>query len=306
MKKKALIILIGMAIISSSAAFIAVKTYHYLQEERARKAFLEKKRALWKSLRKTVELDMARFKGEAGIVIKDLATGWEISFNKTTRFPSASVVKIPLMAVCYQAAQEGRIDLDGTLTLRASDKVAGSGQLKLAAPGATYTIEELIELMIEKSDNIAANMLINKLGFEYINEAFAKWKLAHTNLSRRMMDFTHRKKGVENYTTPEDIASLLEKIYRKKMVSPKAAEKCLALLMLQKVNDRIPAKLPAGVPVAHKTGLERNVCHDAGIVFTPRGDFLISVLTRSVNGSKDAKRFISRIALETYNFYREL
>jgi len=306
MKKRIVVILIGVAIISSSTAFIAVKTYRHLQEERARKAFLEKKRALWSSLKKALELDVARFKGEAGIVIEDLATGWEISFNKTAQFPSASVVKIPLMAVCYQAAQEGRIDLGSTLTLRASDKVAGSGQLKLAAPGAAYTVEKLIELMIEKSDNIAANMLINTLGFEYINEMFAKWKLAHTNLSRKMMDFAYRKKGIENYTTPADIASILEKIYRKRMVSPKAAEKCLALLKLQKVNDRIPAKLPADVPVAHKTGLERNVCHDAGIVFTPRGDFLICVLTRSVNGSREAKRFISRIALETYDFYREL
>jgi len=306
MKKKIIVTLIIAAVVASSAAFIAAEAYRHLRDERARKVFLERKRAGWKSLRKTLELDAARFKGEAGIVVMDLATGLEISFNKTARFPSASLVKIPLMAVCYQAAREGRIGLDDRLALKASDKVAGSGQLKLAAPGATYTVRRLIGLMVESSDNIAANMLIDALGFEYINGIFAKWKLTHTNLARKMMDFRHRKRGVENYTTPEDIASVLERIYHKRLVSPAADERCLALLRLQQVNDRIPARLPADVPVAHKTGLERNVCHDAGIVFTPRGDVLICVLTRSVNGSREAKKFISKLALETYEFYQGL
>ena len=75
------------------------------------------------------------------------------------------------------------------------------------------------------------------------------------------------------------------------------------MLLRQKVNDRIPKKLPEDCPVAHKTGLERNVCHDAGIVFTQQGDFLICVLTKSRGGARPVKNFISDLALVIYRSY---
>ena len=72
----------------------------------------------------------------------------------------------------------------------------------------------------------------------------------------------------------------------------------------QKVNDRIPKKLPAGVTVAHKTGLENGLCHDAGIVYTDKGDFLICVLTKHKNKSaREAKALIADISFAAYNYY---
>jgi beta-lactamase class A len=80
-----------------------------------------------------------------------------------------------------------------------------------------------------------------------------------------------------------------------------ASERCLRVLKLQRVNDRIPKYLPVGVTVAHKTGLERSVCHDAGIIFSCNGDFLICVLTQHTNPNAQAsKNFIARVALATY------
>ena len=80
------------------------------------------------------------------------------------------------------------------------------------------------------------------------------------------------------------------------------------LLGQQKVNDRIPRNLPKeGIAIAHKTGLERHVCHDVGIVYTPKGNFLICVLVKHENKlAKPAKKFISDIALLTYNYYQSL
>jgi beta-lactamase class A len=73
--------------------------------------------------------------------------------------------------------------------------------------------------------------------------------------------------------------------------------------MGQRINDRIPVRLPKGTSIAHKTGLERSVCHDIGLVFTERGDFLICVLTRHKAGAaRAAKNFIARVALLAYNF----
>ncbi|MDO8525620.1 MAG: serine hydrolase, partial [Candidatus Omnitrophota bacterium] len=122
-----------------------------------------------------------------------------------------------------------------------------------------------------------------------------------------MMDFKSRRKGVENYTTASDMAYLLEKLYRGRFLDKTTSKRCLELLTEQKVNDRIPKKLPPDIVVAHKTGLENGVCHDVGIVYTAKGAFLICVLTRhKYTTARTAKRLISRLSLLTYNYYNGL
>jgi transcriptional antiterminator NusG len=116
-----------------------------------------------------------------------------------------------------------------------------------------------------------------------------------------------RREGEENYTTARDMAYLLEELYYKKFLNKDVSEKSLELLGQQKINDRIPRKLPRGTFVVHKTGLEKYVCHDAGIVYTNKGNFLICVLTKH-NGalSKPTKKFISDVTLLTYNYYQDV
>ncbi|TRZ89822.1 serine hydrolase, partial [bacterium] len=170
--------------------------------------------------------------------------------------------------------------------------------------GSAYTIEQLVELMVTHSDNTAANMLIDLLGFDYLNQTFREMGLERTNLSRKMMDFRSRDRGIENYTSAREMADILERIYCKGCVDSSVSEKSLEFLKSQKVNDRIPRLLPRNTIVAHKTGLERQVCHDAGIVFTDNGNFLISVFTRSTSGSRTAKRFISSVSSLAYTVYK--
>ena len=76
------------------------------------------------------------------------------------------------------------------------------------------------------------------------------------------------------------------------------------MLKKQKVNDRIPKRLPSDTVVAHKTGLERRICHDVGIVYSPNGDYVISALTKHRNRTaRRAKRVISDISSITYDYY---
>jgi beta-lactamase class A len=264
------------------------------------------RQAIWQALQKRIERDYDSFKGSAGIVVKDLNTGWETQLNKDSRFAAASLIKIPIMGACFKAAQEGRISLDCTLQLEAGSKAPGSGVLKCKPSGSAYTVRQLIELMITESDNTAANMLIDLVSMEYLNDFFREQGLKGTSLTRKMMDFSGRKKGVENYTSAADIASMLERMYRGSFLNASVSEQCMQMLLHQKMKDRIPRKLPRETPVAHKTGLERRVCHDAGIVFTPQGDFLVCVLTKSTVGPAKVKDFISRLALEIYNSYKML
>jgi beta-lactamase class A len=158
--------------------------------------------------------------------------------------------------------------------------------------------------MIADSDNTATNKVIDLLGREYINKSFKRFGLKRSFLKRKMMDFSGRRRGIENYTCVSDIAMLLEKIYGNKLIDSQSSQLALSFLRKQKINDRIPRYLPEEADVAHKTGLERGVVHDAGIVFAPKGDYIICVLTKKVKDYQQAKKFIAKITLLTYNFYQ--
>lgn len=300
MKKQRLIL-----ILISFSLFAGAIAYFTLVYPGIRKEFLllERKKAQWRGLEEALSERAAHFGGSSGIIVKDLSCGWEFSFQQDKPFASASLVKIPIMAAVFKAAQEGRISLDSQVRLTAADKVPGSGELKNMPVGSVFTVGELTELMIASSDNTAANMLIELLGVDYLNRSFKQMGLAHTNLTRKMMDFRYRRKGVENYTTARDMAHIIERIYRRSFINSEVSQACLRLLKEQKIKDRIPARLPSGTVVAHKTGLERGICHDAGIVYTPEGDILICVLTRGAKNSRLAKAFIAHLAWEAYNSY---
>jgi beta-lactamase class A len=245
-----------------------------------------------------------RFPGEVGIYIKDLNTGMVVGYNEKKPFPSASLVKIPIMAAVWQAAEDGHLRLDDKITLKRKLKVGGSGQLKRARSGTKFRVRELVGRMITESDNTATNMLSESLGKSYINWLFKnKFRLEVTNFSRNIMDLGAIKRGIDNYTTAEEIGALLESIYRGRMVSPAASGQMLEILARQKIKDRIPRYLPSSLVVAHKTGLLQDICHDAGIVFTPRGDFIVCVLTSDFKRYRLAKSFIGEVAYRTYRCY---
>ena len=302
-KKKIFALCLIGALGITLGAVVFLSFWRSFTRARQAEALLEQRRAAWRELKYGLESRISSFRGQSGIVVKDLTHGWQYSLNKDTLFPSASMVKIAIMAAVFQAAQEGRISLHDQMTLAAAHKTSGSGTLKNAPAGTRLSVEELVRLMVTASDNTATNMLIDRLGFDYYNDFFKKTGLSSTNLSRKMMAFAERRKGVENYTTAQDMALILEKIYRRELVDRQVSERCLGFLLEQKVRDRIPKKLPEQTAVAHKTGLERFVYHDAGIVFTARGDFLICVLTRTDAGAAAAKDFIADLALVLFESY---
>ena len=304
MKTKLKLLLIGLVMLCV-AIFVAYKAYCYYQDVAAKNILLEKREAAWATLENRLKSRIAGFQGTVGLVIKDLDTGREIDFNQGRLMPAASLIKSPIMLACFYADSDGKICLLNTVYLKSSDKVAGSKVLGSMPTGTCFTVEELFDPMITRSDNAAANALINLMGFDNLNAYFKKMGLKNTNLARKMMDFSERKDGVENYTTAADCAYLLNELYEGRFLDEKISQRCMAILGGQKINDRIPRRLPKdGAFVAHKTGLERHICHDVGIVFTAKGNFLICVLVK--HGDKtaqNAKRLISDIALLTYRFY---
>jgi len=239
---------------------------------------------------------------EVAIYIKDLSTGYEIKINSGKKIPSASLVKIPIMAAVYYLVDKNKLSLDEKLVYKKKYRCGGSGVIKRMPYGTKFTIKELVELMITISDNVATHMLIDRIGLKNLNEIFKELGLKDTNINRFVMDLFLKNKGVENYTTAEDIGLLLEKVYRGSLVSKKASIEMLSIMLKQRICDRIPKKLPPQIAVAHKTGLMKDVCHDVGIVYTNNGDFVICVLTQNMKHSL-AKEFIADVAYETFCLY---
>lgn len=254
----------------------------------------------WEELKRKIKYQIDHFPGVVGIYIKDINRGWTIEVQAEKLFPSASLVKIPIMVALFQAEEEGLISLEDTLALKKKFKTSGSGSLKFKRVGTRYTLRTLITKMITLSDNTATNMLTDLMGLSYYNSFFSQLGLKNTNFSRKIMDLNKRDHGIENYTTPKDMGLILEMIYNKKL---KNSEEMLEILKDQKINDRLPVSIPSYWPVGHKTGLMRECCHDVGIVFAPEGAYIVCVLTQDIRKIRRAKSFISEIGHLTALYY---
>jgi len=228
---------------------------------------------------------------------------WDLEFEHESdqRIAAASIIKIPILAVALKAVREEKITLKDRVTVNPSEVVGGSGILRRIDLPIELTFEGLLIYMMAISDNTATNKVIDLLGFDYINNVFAELGLDSTVLARKMMDFKSRSQGVENYTSSRDLASLLKKIYYNQLFDEESSKQAKRILLFQQHRDRIPLLLPENTSVAHKTGLERGVLHDAGIVYGENSDFIIAVLTRDVTSFGEAKKFIAQISYLAYN-----
>jgi len=301
MKKRIIFIVISISILAAGVFFShgAYKKYQAFKKEQAQ---AKKRQQAWLSLKRAVENKAIHFNGRVSLIIEDLETGSVIAFNKDILLPSASLVKVPIMLSCFYAAEEGKVNLNSTIICKFPvSRISGD-----APDISSLTLEELFEPMITLSDNDATNAIIDYMGFDTLSSYFKKMGLKNTNLVRKMLDFRKRRAGKENYTTAEDMAYLLRKLYYNNFLNKDVSQQCLSLLGQQKINDRIPRKLPKnGTFIAHKTGLERHICHDVGIVYTQKGDFLICVLVKHRDRlARNSKKLISEISLLTYNYYK--
>jgi beta-lactamase class A len=258
----------------------------------------------WQSFAVTLHQRTQRFSGRVGYVIKDLRTGEIVESNPGAVFPSASLIKLPIMVATFQAVEDGRISLSAPITLRRQDRRGGSGILKWAAPGTVFTLRELLEDMIIHSDNTATELVLQQLGIDYFQATFARLGLKDTQIHPDGFRLAARYVADDNQTSPRDMAYLLERIYKRQMISTDASDQMLDILKHQKLRDRLPRFLPTGWEIAHKTGLLRRACHDVGIVFSPGGDYLICVLTSHDATYKNAKHFIASLGRISYDYYQ--
>ncbi len=261
----------------------------------------------WDSMTSELGRLAARHPGRVAIFLRDLRSSRTWSYHPDDLFPSASLIKVPVMAAVFSKIGSGDIRLNDRLTLRRRFRVGGSGSIKWRPDGTQLTVDELLLHMITESDNTATKMLLDAIGIGYAQEAFPKLGLLYTGIYPEGMSIKGGRVAHENYTTAREMTMLLERIYKGELVDPRASAMMLDILKHKKaVRSRLAKGLPVGWEIAHKTGLLRRACHDSALILSPNGDYALTVLTGQNRSYGQAKDFISRLGRVTFRHYKTL
>ena len=214
-------------------------------------------------------------KGKVAVAVKHLSTGEAFYLNADEPMPTASLIKLAVMAEAHHQADDNQCDLRKTLTLTRDDKVQGSGVLAYHfSDGATFPLRDAVRLMIVYSDNTATNMVLDQVGLRAVNDRMEKLGLPNTRINAKVfrpesrLDPARVKYGLGSTTARESVR-LLELIHMNKAAS---AESCKAMLGHLKACDdkeKLTRFLPPGTVVAHKTGSVNASKTDAGIIYVP-------------------------------------
>ena len=203
---------------------------------------------------------------QAGVTVVDVTTGERAVIGGDMQMPSASMIKIALVATFLQHVEEGKHSLDDLYTIQDGDIVGGTGSIGGHGVGAQLTYREIVERTIYESDNTGANILIETVGMDAVNDFARSKELTATSMNRLMMDEDALARGVDNFTSASDTATLLYEIAKHSLVSEEASSIMLSALEMQQDNLGIAQGLPAGTVFAHKTGSLTTVRNDGGIV----------------------------------------
>ena len=244
---------------------------------------------------------------EAGVSVRDLSGRFgfeEVDVNGMLRPKAASVIKLWILAELLRQVDCGQRSLDEGVLVRQSDVVDGTGELQHESFPQVVTLKRLVEYMIKFSDNTAANVIIDQLGgFAAVNSLIDSTNLKQTVLERKFLDTAAEARGEENYLSAEDVVSLLGAVWDGNILTEDSRVLMVEFMREQTINDKIPAALPPGVPVAHKTGELPDTSHDVGYFLIPGSELAVAFTT---SGPKElGDETVRELARTVYDFLGE-
>jgi beta-lactamase class A len=258
-----------------------------------------------------IQQRIAESGADVGLAIRRLDGSVTLSLNGEQEFHAASTMKIPVMIGLFHQAKKGKLKLDDPLTIRNEfhsivdhsayhlDPKDDSEVELYNAVGQTRTLRQLCELMITVSSNLATNLLIEKLGVQNIQATVHDLSADGMKFLRGVEDQKAFDRHLNNTTTANALAQLLAAIAQGKAVDVESSREMVEILQRQTFNEGIPAGLPAGTRVAHKTGEITKIHHDAAIVFAPK-PFVLVVLVSGLQDKKQSAALMADIAKLAY------
>jgi beta-lactamase class A len=250
---------------------------------------------------------------QVGLAYVDLGTGDTLFLAADTSFHAASTMKVPVMIELFRKANTGSFRMDQGLLLvnqfaslvdgspYTLDPASDSDSTLYHRIGLRVRVDTLLWLMITRSSNFATNTLITLVGAADVTNTMRSLGAQRIQVLRGVEDGKAFDKGLNNTTTARDLAIILRAIQEGRSAPPSATREMLRILKAQEFNERIPAGLPPGTPVAHKTGDITAVSHDAAIVYPPgRKPYVLVVLTRGIADAKNSDKLIADISRIVY------
>ncbi|HEX9565175.1 MAG TPA: serine hydrolase [Gemmatimonadaceae bacterium] len=244
-----------------------------------------------------------------GVVFREVGGGTAFFVNPDTLFHAASTMKVPVMIEYFRALDAGRLRKDQDLLLGTEFKSIVDGSPYSLSPGVDsdssvfervgqhVPLRWLVERMIVRSSNLATNTLIEVLDAKRVDATARSLGATNMKVLRGVEDGKAFQQGLNNQTSARDLATLLEAIETGRAASSSSCREMIAVLAAQEFNEWIPAGLPSGTRVAHKTGWITGVTHDAAIIYPPgRKPYVLVVLTKGIAERPVASRLIADIS----------
>jgi beta-lactamase class A len=258
---------------------------------------------------------IARSGAQVGLYFRTLDGRDSLLLDAAQRFHAASTMKVPVMIQVFRDVDAGKLRLDDSLTVkRAFRSILDGSPYELnpsddsdstlyARVGTRTSVRALVELMITVSSNLAANLLIDRVGAAAANRTAHELGADSIAVLRGVEDIPAFDAGLNNTTTARDLGVLLTAIATGTAASPASCRAMVDVLARQRFNDGIPAELPPGTRVAHKTGDITAVNHDAGIVYPAQGPpYVLVILTHGIQDQKASSGLIADLSLLVYRY----
>src|SRR6187399_1685984 len=268
-----------------------------------------------RSLKENIDQELSKQEGVFAVAFKDLSTGKELLINDTITFHAASTMKTPVLMEVYKQADEGKFSLSDSLLIKNEFKsIVDGSHFSLDSTddsetelykhiGEKRTISFLLYQMIIVSSNFSTNLIIELVNAKNVSATMQQLGAKDIHVLRGVEDGKAFEKGLNNTITANGLMMLFEKMAKGETVNPAASQAMIDILLDQKFNDIIPAELPAGVKVAHKTGSITGVHHDSGIIFLPNGKkYILVLLSKNLKDEKAAIKAMAHVSKLIYEF----
>lgn len=268
----------------------------------------------WEFLR----LDLIRLFGSTegvfALAMEDLSTGKRVLINEREMFHAASTMKTPVMIELYLQAGKGRFNLDDSIIVKNQFSSIVDGSSYSLSPdddsdlelyeriGTKMTMRDLILRMITRSSNLATNLLIEFANAESVTSTMRDLGADSIQVLRGVEDQKAYDRGMNNRTSALDLLVIFKSLAEGDIVDNRGRREMMNILEAQEFHDMIPALLPSGTRVAHKTGSITGVQHDSGIVFLPDGrQYVLVVLSKELKDKEEGKKAIAEASKTIYD-----
>lgn len=263
-----------------------------------------------KKLEKQIKTEIKGFNGDIGIYVENLKTKEIVAINADTIFPTASIVKVPILAGVFQKISNGELQLNKGYQYSVNRAYGGSGLMQFYKDSAQTDLSTMISLMLTYSDNVTSIWLQELAGGgAEINVLMDKLGLDNTKVNSKTVGREDNwKKYGWGQTTPKEMATLFALIREGKVIDARHSDKMYRYLKNQFYNERSLSQIPAHINTISKTGSVNQARGEVVLINAPHGDIVFCILTKnnkdqSWTDSNEAEELTRKIANTIWNHY---